>query len=168
MQYLVKWKGYPESDNTWEPADHIQAPRLLKRYERRQPSSIKRIRGQPLHQPPNWEANVNIPTSALSPRAPAFPPLLLSPTSPILTSLHSYAPTPIPHTSSPFSPLATFHGMKKTSSIPPTHGTSLGLMPLPPTTPAQMLIALLTTRKCPTPLLICQTNLQHRPPVTPP
>jgi len=30
LQYLVKWKGYPKSDNTWEPADHIQAPRLLK------------------------------------------------------------------------------------------------------------------------------------------
>ncbi len=26
LQYLVKWKGYPESDNTWEPEDHVQAP----------------------------------------------------------------------------------------------------------------------------------------------
>jgi transposase InsO family protein len=23
LQYLVKWKGYPESDNTWEPVGHL-------------------------------------------------------------------------------------------------------------------------------------------------
>src|SRR6266478_10200946 len=31
-QYLIKWKGYPESDNSWEPADHVHAPDLLKHY----------------------------------------------------------------------------------------------------------------------------------------
>ncbi len=31
-QYLIKWKGYPESDNSWEPADQVHAPDLLKRY----------------------------------------------------------------------------------------------------------------------------------------
>jgi len=23
LQYLVKWLGYPESNNTWEPAGHL-------------------------------------------------------------------------------------------------------------------------------------------------
>eukprot|EP01043_Picozoa_sp_COSAG02_P075195 COSAG02_NODE_15393_length_1175_cov_0.910781_2_plen_102_part_00 len=23
-QYLVKWKGYPHSENTWEPAEHLK------------------------------------------------------------------------------------------------------------------------------------------------
>jgi len=32
LQYLIKWKGYPESDNTWEPVDHVQAPQALKKY----------------------------------------------------------------------------------------------------------------------------------------
>jgi hypothetical protein len=32
LQYLVKWRGYPKSDNTWEPADNIHAPDLLKDY----------------------------------------------------------------------------------------------------------------------------------------
>src|SRR6266481_5924549 len=33
LQYLIKWKGYPESDNTWEPADQVHAPDLIKHYQ---------------------------------------------------------------------------------------------------------------------------------------
>jgi hypothetical protein len=32
LQYLIKWKGYPESNNTWEDADQIHAPVLIKLY----------------------------------------------------------------------------------------------------------------------------------------
>ena len=32
LQYLLKWKGYPESDNTWESADQVHAPKLIKEY----------------------------------------------------------------------------------------------------------------------------------------
>jgi Chromo (CHRromatin Organisation MOdifier) domain len=32
LQYLIKWKGYPESDNTWENADQTHAPTLIKLY----------------------------------------------------------------------------------------------------------------------------------------
>src|SRR6266404_1622676 len=24
IQYIVKWKGYPDSDNSWEPASHMK------------------------------------------------------------------------------------------------------------------------------------------------
>jgi Chromo (CHRromatin Organisation MOdifier) domain len=34
LQYLIKWVGYPESDNTWENADQIHAPELIKLYHR--------------------------------------------------------------------------------------------------------------------------------------
>jgi Chromo (CHRromatin Organisation MOdifier) domain len=34
LQYLIKWKGYPESDNTWENADQIHVPNLIKLYHR--------------------------------------------------------------------------------------------------------------------------------------
>jgi hypothetical protein len=36
--YLVKWKGYPDSDNSWVAADDFQAPQLIKAYwnQRRQ------------------------------------------------------------------------------------------------------------------------------------
>src|SRR5580693_679447 len=35
LQYLLKWKGYPEADNTWESEDHLNTPDLLKQYNRR-------------------------------------------------------------------------------------------------------------------------------------
>ncbi len=31
-QYLVKWQGYPMSDNTWVNAQDLNAPRLLEEY----------------------------------------------------------------------------------------------------------------------------------------
>src|SRR6266436_4559158 len=33
LQYLIKWKGYPKSNNTWEPADQVHAPTLIKHYQ---------------------------------------------------------------------------------------------------------------------------------------
>src|SRR5258708_10750105 len=44
LQYFVKWKGYPESDNTWEPVQNIHAPDLLKKYHQRYPLQDKRER----------------------------------------------------------------------------------------------------------------------------
>ena len=38
LQFLIRWKGYPESDNTWEPADSIHAPDLVKEYKQRTPN----------------------------------------------------------------------------------------------------------------------------------
>ncbi len=55
LQYLVKWAGYPESDNTWEPAKHLQALLLLKEYHRRVP--IERINSganQQRQHSPTW------------------------------------------------------------------------------------------------------------------
>jgi hypothetical protein len=37
LQYLIKWKGYPESDNTRENADQIHAPTLIKLYHQTSP-----------------------------------------------------------------------------------------------------------------------------------
>jgi Chromo (CHRromatin Organisation MOdifier) domain len=41
LHYLIKWKGYPESDNTWEPADQVHAPDLIKLYQKGLPGRIK-------------------------------------------------------------------------------------------------------------------------------
>jgi hypothetical protein len=35
VQYLVKWKGYENTDNTWEPLSNLQCPELLQSYLQR-------------------------------------------------------------------------------------------------------------------------------------
>jgi len=43
LQYLIKWKGYPKSDNTWEPMTNLQALHLIKEYHKHHPlDSINR------------------------------------------------------------------------------------------------------------------------------
>ncbi len=43
LQYLIKWKGYPKSNNTWEPASQVHTPDLIKLYQSaaKHQSSIK-------------------------------------------------------------------------------------------------------------------------------
>jgi hypothetical protein len=35
MHYLVKWKGYPVSDNSWEPKENIHTEELIVEFEKR-------------------------------------------------------------------------------------------------------------------------------------
>ncbi len=78
LQYLIKWLRYPKSNNTWEPADNVQALVLIKQYHQCHPlNAIKVTLTEPGHYQPNWvtdapnsmlnQSNLRSPTSTSHP-----------------------------------------------------------------------------------------------------
>ena len=44
LQYLIKWLGYPSSDNQWEDADKVHADELVRDFQRRHPHKEVHLR----------------------------------------------------------------------------------------------------------------------------
>src|SRR5882757_8318173 len=65
LQYLIKWKGYPHSDNTWEPMENLHADALVKAYHCKHPlehKSHRKVRARMLS---NWTPQSTPSTSLL-------------------------------------------------------------------------------------------------------
>src|ERR1700748_3197183 len=43
LQYLLKWEGYPEADNSWEYKEDIFSPDLIAEFHRKHPTAIKGV-----------------------------------------------------------------------------------------------------------------------------
>src|SRR6266481_4538682 len=138
LQYLIKWKGYPESDNTWEPADQVHAPELIKHYQSAAAhqssaaylqSAIRKIHQSALSQ-------TSIKTLRVSPQlsieCPTIFPASLSnafqKTTPLKTSLPSNAPST---TSTPPNPTRIASSASATSLAPTMYQYIAGIVNSP-------------------------------------
>ena len=147
LQYLIKWIGSPESDNTWEPANQVLAPDLLREYHKHRPlSGIKANRlivQSPQHPP--W-----IPPNQLTSSAPSCTLLhsqltnstSLSPAHVCTRICHALSRIIADHTSLTNTPLNTGTSVKNTTVaiIPEDHlqcqpRICRALSPLPPLHP---------------------------------
>lgn len=53
VQYLVKWKGYSENENTWEPKSHLlNCSKLIKLYEEEQKKKREREKSKFIYKLP--------------------------------------------------------------------------------------------------------------------
>jgi len=59
VQYLVKWKGYPDSDNQWIKWQDVNAPDLIAEYQRENPDAVTHIR-----RGWNHDESITIPSSS--------------------------------------------------------------------------------------------------------
>ena len=64
-QFLVKWAGFPESHNTWEPRENLLDKRLLKRYFQDHPRASRLLEDDPDFHPRvaslSWTIGNNTP-----------------------------------------------------------------------------------------------------------
>ena len=68
LQYLLKWKGYPHSDNTWENATDVHAPALIRDYHCHHPLTHKNPQTRSRTAQSNWIPQ-SIPSSSQIGRA---------------------------------------------------------------------------------------------------
>jgi hypothetical protein len=43
LQYLLKWRGYSQAHDSWEPAEQVHAPELVDRFHQENPEAIRAI-----------------------------------------------------------------------------------------------------------------------------
>jgi len=44
LQYLIKWKGYADAHNSWEPKENVTAPALLAAYHEQNTAAVRKLK----------------------------------------------------------------------------------------------------------------------------
>merc|ERR1712135_65080 len=62
-EYLIKWEGYPDSENTWEPDENLDCPEIISAFEDKLKSKKdnKRKNSDEADLVPSRQANVKCP-----------------------------------------------------------------------------------------------------------
>src|SRR6266436_5220663 len=138
LQYLIKWKGYPKSDNTWEPADQVHAPEIIKHYQsagRHQSSAAQHQSAiKIIHQsaPSLTCIRTLRAIPQLSIECPTIFPAFLSNTFPNTSPSKTSLPSNVPNTTStPLNPTPTASSASDTNSEPTTYQYITGIVNYP-------------------------------------
>src|SRR5712672_1327686 len=99
VQYLIKWKGYPHSDNTWEPSENVHADDLIRAYHKWRPLEHKMRQSTKVRTITPWNTSSN-PLQPLS-----LPQIPGSPTTSATLSSTLVQPCPITVSTTPSRPL---------------------------------------------------------------
>ena len=107
LQYLVRWKGFSEAHDSWEPLTHIKADDLIAEFYRKQPLAARNIN----YKDPSIPTHITIrtitmsttsspdsfpaPTPIIASPIPLIAPLPPSPTQSDLSSRIEDAPAPL-------------------------------------------------------------------------
>jgi hypothetical protein len=75
LQCLLKWRGYADTDNTWEDADQVFAKDLISQFHKENPKVIKVIR---FKEGDEMAGNASSETSGPSPSHPSIASVLTS------------------------------------------------------------------------------------------
>jgi len=95
LQYLVRWKGFSEAHDSWEPTTHVHADHLIEAYYRQNPSAVCHLR---YITPPPSLSPIIIHTIMSSPTQNPIPLAdRLSPSTsiPLIERLSSPLPSPL-------------------------------------------------------------------------
>ncbi len=169
LQYLIKWKGYPKSDNSWEPADQVHAPDLVKCYHsaaKDQSSAHSAVKDQSASSKAPYQSLIEEQSATGTKRIKGGQPALgksiecltIFPTSLSNNSLRTFLsnsslPSNVPSTiSTPLNPVLTVSSISGTSSALSTSLSTAGSASsttVPSTT---------ATETCPQAPLMPQTN----------
>src|SRR5712671_470513 len=72
-QYLIKWKGYPHSDNMWEPSENVHADDLIRAYHKRRPLEDKMRQSTRARTITSWNTSSNPLQPSSSLQTPGSP-----------------------------------------------------------------------------------------------